>query len=163
MTPMSVPPLKRRRLLAGLGALATLALAAPARAAAKTLPPSHALPAELARALAARQPLVVMVSLHGCPWCKVVREHYLAPMHAEEGLHVVQVDWGSAQATQTVDGAPITHGELARAWKVKLAPTVLFLGPGGRELAERLEGGSPDFYSGYLDQRLEQARRALAG
>ena len=55
------------------------------------------------------------------------------------------------------------HAELVRAWKVKIAPTVLFLGAGGREVAERLEGGSPDFYSGYLDQRLEQARRAIAG
>ena len=56
-----------------------------------------------------------------------------------------------------------THAELVRAWKVTIAPTVLFLGAGGREVAERLEGGSPDFYSGYLDQRLEQARRAIAG
>jgi hypothetical protein len=104
---------------------------------------ARALPAELAQALAAGHPLVVMVSLHGCPWCKVVREHYLAPMHADEGLPVVQVDWGSAQATQTVDGTSITHGELARAWKIKLAPTVLFLGAGGAG-AERLEGGAPD-------------------
>ena len=161
MTPMPWPPLGRRRLLAGLGALAALGLAAPARAAAKTLPPSRALPAELAQALASRQALVVMVSLHGCPWCKLVREHYLAPMHADEGLPVVQVDWGSAQATQAVDGTPITHGELARAWKIKLAPTVLFLGAGGREVAERLEGGAPDFYSAYLDQRLAQARQAV--
>ena len=162
MTPMPWSPLGRRRLLAGLGALVALGGTAPARAAAKTLPPSRALPTELAQALVARQALVVMVSLHGCPWCKLVREHYLAPMHAEEGLPVVQIDWGSAQATQAVDGTPTTHAELVRAWKIKLAPTVLFLGPGGREVAERLEGGSPDFYSGYLDQRLEQARRALA-
>lgn len=163
MTPMPWPPLGRRRLLAGLGALAALGLAAPARAAAKTLSPSRALPAELAQALAAGHPLVVMVSLHGCPWCKLVREHYLAPMHADEGLPVVQIDWGSAQATQTAAGEPTTHAELVRAWKVTIAPTVLFLGAGGREVAERLEGGSPDFYSGYLDQRLEQARRAIAG
>ena len=153
----------RRRWLAGLATLA-LAPATPAVwAAAKTLPSSRALPVELAQALARKQPLLVMASLHGCPWCKLVREHYLAPMHADEGLPVVQIDWGSAQATQTVDGAPTTHAELLRAWKVTIAPTVLFLGPGGREVAERLEGGSPDFYSGYLDQRVEQARRALAG
>jgi hypothetical protein len=160
MTPMPWPPLGRRRLLAGLGALAALGLAAPRRGQ-DPAALARALPAELAQALAAGHPLVVMVSLHGCPWCKVVREHYLAPMHADEGLPVVQVDWGSAQATQTVDGTSITHGELARAWKIKLAPTVLFLGAGGREVAERLEGGAPDFYSAYLDQRLAQARQAV--
>ena len=163
MTSRHLQPIGRRPLLAGLGALVALGAAAPARAAAKTLPPSRALPVELAQALARKQPLVTMVSLHGCPWCKLVREHYLAPMHADEGLPVVQIDWGSAQTTQTVAGEPTTHAELVRAWKVKIAPTVLFLGAGGREVAERLEGGSPDFYSGYLDQRLEQARRAIAG
>ena len=157
MTPRRTAWTRRRALLA----LAAAGSVSGARAATRSLPPSQSLQGELVRALAARQPLVVMVSLHGCPWCKLVREHYLAPMHADEGLPVVQVDWGSAQATQTVDGTPITHGELARAWKIKLAPTVLFLGAGGREVAERLEGGAPDFYSAYLDQRLAQARQAV--
>ena len=44
---------------------------------------------------------------------------------------------------------------------MKTAPTVLFLGPGGQEVADRLVGGSPDFYSAYLDGRLERARQAL--
>ncbi len=146
-----------------LAALVALGLAAPVRASAKTLPLSRSMQKELAQALAKKQPLVVLVNLLGCPWCKLVREHYLAPMHAEEGLPVVQVDWGSKHATRTATGEPTTHADLVRAWKIKLAPTVLFLGAGGSEVAERLEGGSPDFYSGYLDQRLEQARHAIAG
>ena len=163
MTLLHRPGLTRRRAAQALAAAGVGAWAGRALGADKSLPASRSLPTELAQALAAHQPLVVMVSLHGCPWCKLVREHYLAPMHAEEGLPVVQIDWGSAQTTQTVAGEPTTHAELVRAWKVKIAPTVLFLGAGGREVAERLEGGSPDFYSGYLDQRLEQARRAIAG
>ena len=162
---MTAPrPWQTRRHALQAVSLLTAAATGVARAApAKVLPASQSLRAELSRALALGQPLVVMVSLHGCPWCKLVREHYLAPMHADEGLPVVQIDWGSAQATQTAAGEPTTHAELVRAWKVTIAPTVLFLGAGGREVAERLEGGSPDFYSGYLDQRLEQARRAIAG
>ena len=148
---------RRRALLA----LAAGGAADGVRAAAPSLPPSQSLQGELARALAARQPLVVMVSLHGCPWCKLVREHYLAPMHAREGLPVVQVDMGGAHATRTVAGERTTHGALVRAWGVKLAPTVLFLGPEGREVAERLVGGSPDFYGAYLDQRLARARRSV--
>lgn len=149
----------RRRALVALG---VLGLAGPAGAAPTTLPPSRSLRAELAPALAARQPLVVMVNLRGCPWCKLVRENYLAPMHAESGLPVVQVDMGSTQQTETAAGERVTHDALIRAWGVKMAPTLLFLGPGGAEVAERLEGGSTDFYSAYLDDRLEQARRALA-
>lgn len=162
MTPSSPP--SRRQALQTLGGLLAAGVGASAVAAEppRTLPPSTSLRAEIAAALAVRQPLVVMVSLHGCPWCKLVREHYLAPMHAEEGLPVVQVDMRSTRATQTPDGQASTHDALIRAWGVKVAPTLLFLGPGGREVAERLPGGSPDFYAGYLDQRLEQARRALA-
>jgi len=143
-------------------ALALLAAPAWAGAApAKTLPLSRSLRAELARALAARQPLVVMVSLPGCPWCRLVREHYLAPMHEGDGLPVVQIDMQGTLGTETPAGEPATHDALVRAWGVRLAPTLLFLGPGGREVAERLVGGSPDFYAGYLDQRLEAARQNL--
>jgi hypothetical protein len=49
-----------------------------------------------------------------------------------------------------------------RLWKVRVAPTVLLLGRGGAEVAERLVGGYiPDFYAAYLEQRLEQARASL--
>ena len=75
---------------------------------------------------------------------------------------MVQVDKRSEQGTRTVQGAGITHDALVRAWQVKVAPTVLFLGRDGAEVADRLIGGSPDFYHGYLERRLEQARQAVA-
>jgi len=162
---MNTPPrlsLSRRQ---GLRALALLGLGASgiasARAAGKTLPLSASLPDELARALKARQPLVVMVSLHRCPWCEEVRNNYLAPMRAQERLPVVQVDMLSPRQTRDLQGTLTTHEALVRAWDVKVAPTVLFLGPQGREVADRLVGGSPDFYSAYLDRRLALAREAV--
>ena len=162
---MNTPPrlsLSRRQ---GLRALALLGLGAsgvaPARAAGKTLPLSASLPDERARALKARQPLVVMVSLHRCPWCEEVRNNYLAPMRAQERLPVVQVDMLSPRQTRDLQGAPTTHEALVRAWDVKVAPTVLCLGPQGKEVADRLVGGSPDFYSAYLDRRLALAREAV--
>ena len=122
----------------GLRALALLGLGAsgvaPARVAGKTLPLSASLPDELARALKARQPLVVMVSLHRCPWCEEVRNNYLAPMRAQERLPVVQVDMLSPRQTRDLQGAPTTHEALVRAWDVKVAPTV---SPGGRPSTTR--------------------------
>ena len=168
MTPTAPrqPPaagLTRRRALPALALLGLGGgLGVPARAAGAALPPSRSLQAELARALGAGQPLVVMVSLHGCPWCELVRSHYLAPMHAAEGLPVVQLDMRSAQPTRDARGEPSTHDALVRAWQVRIAPTVLFLGREGQEVAERLVGGSPDFYAAYLDNRLTQARKAVA-
>jgi hypothetical protein len=118
---------------------------------------------QLAAALARSSPLVVMVSLPGCPFCKVVRESHLAPMHAEQGLPVVQVDMQSRQSLRDFKGGSTTHERQIEAWGVRIAPTVLFVGRGGSEVAQRLVGGMlPDFYGAYLEQRLETARKAIA-
>ena len=158
-------PSRRQVTRAALWALGAVAagLGWPVLAQRRTLPLSASLPDELGRALKTRQPLVVLVSLGGCPWCEEVRNNYLGPMLAEQALPVVQIDMRSPQRTVSAQGQPIEHDAQVRAWGVKVAPTVLFLGPRGQELADRLVGGSPDFYSAYLDRRLEQARKALAG
>lgn len=149
--------LSRRSLLL---AAAALPLAAPVRAA--SLPRALDMKLALAAALERQQPLVVMISLDGCPYCRVVRDHYLAPMHEQDGLPVVQVDMRSRRHLKDFDGQTVTHDEFVRARRVNVAPTVFFLGPKGEELAERLVGGSiPDFYGAYLDQRLAQARAQL--
>ena len=165
--PQDIAALSRRQLAAGVVAwLAAGVLAVrpmPSVAAGRTLPLSTSLSDELARALAGGAPLVIMVSLTGCPWCEEVRNNYLAPMHAAEGLPVVQLDMRSNHLTVTLQGQITTHDAQVRAWDVRAAPTVLFLGRGGREIADRLVGGAPDFYHAYLERRLEQARKALVG
>ena len=144
--------------LAGvLGAPFNAAVAAPA-----TLPTSVSLPDELAVALKRGESLVVMVSLPGCPYCKITRENYLGPMHAQDGLSVVQVDMQSRQRVKNFDGAFVTHEQLIEGWGIKIAPTLVFFGASGKEIVPRLEGiASTDFYGAYLDERLAQARRLV--
>lgn len=152
--------LKRREWLLAAAGLTVATLQRPAQAA--ELPLAHNLKDELASALEKRQPLVVMVSLEGCPFCKVARNNYLAPLHEQEGLPVAQVDMRTRTRVLDFRGTVVTHDDLARQWKIRIAPTVLFFGRGGMEVAERLVGGYiPDFYGAYLDQRLEQARASL--
>lgn len=130
-----------------------------------TLPPAVSLPDELALALAlaASSPLVLMVSLEGCPFCKVVRESYLAPMRQAQRLPVVQVDMRSQRSVKNLIGLATTHEALIAAWGIQVAPSVLFFGRQGVEVAERLVGGYiPDFYGAYLEQRLESGKRAVA-
>ena len=102
-----------------------------------------------------------MVSLEGCPFCRMVRQSHLAPMQ-RAGAVVVQVDMRSAQAVRDFDGQMTTHDALVQRWRISIAPTLLFLGPAGKELAERMEGAyQPDFYGPYLADRLEKALHAL--
>ncbi|MFM6992023.1 MAG: hypothetical protein ACKOWD_12205 [Rhodoferax sp.] len=154
-------PDRRAILLAGI---ATALAAGHARAALASFPVPASLQDELAAALQAREPLVLMVSLDGCPFCKIVRENYLAPMVAEQGLRVVQINMLHKELMKDLLGASKTHEQLIADLKVYIAPTLLFLGRNGAEVAERLVGiGSNDFYGAYLDRRVEAARRAVRG
>ncbi len=122
------------------------------------LPPSRSLPQELAAALAKDHPLIVMVSLAGCPYCQAARRSYLLPMW-REGVPLVQVDMRSQTGTVDLNGQRVTHDQLVQQWRISIAPTLLFLGPQGREAAERMEGAYlPDFYGSYLEARIQKAR-----
>ncbi len=102
-----------------------------------------------------------MVSLEGCIFCKIARQSHLVPMH-RQGQPIVQLDMRSAQLVTDFDGRQTTHDELARRWKVSITPTLLFFGPRGREVAERMEGAyQPDFYGPYLEDRLSRSRTTL--
>ena len=157
------PPLSRRRALLAAAVLPLAGWHVLGRAADAVLPPSVSLQQEIALALRMRKALVVMVSLHGCPFCRVVRDNFLIHLLRDEGQPVVQVNMQSGLALVGADGRATTHGAQVVAWKVAAAPTLLFLGPGGRELAPRLVGASiPDFYGAYLDERVLAANRAIA-
>ena len=117
-----------------------------------------------AQAAAARgEPLLVMTTLKGCVYCDLVRNNYLAPMRREGLLVAVQIDVQDRQSNlQGFGGDTTTPADQARAWKARFTPTVMFFGPDGQELAERLVGVAvPDFYGEYLQARLVEARSKL--
>lgn len=161
---MNPAGLRRRDWLLAAGALAVGVPAALAAQGRVTLAKPESLADALAGALAARLPLVVLASLDGCAFCMEARDAYLGPLRDEQGQPVVQVDLRSNRAIRDYDGKPTTHDALTRAWKIVIAPTVLFIGRGGREVAPRLAGASlPDFYGAYLEERVRQATRVVRG
>lgn len=108
------------------------------------------------------QPLVVMTTLKGCPFCDVVRTNYLFPMHQRGEIVALQLDITNGVPVEYFDGQWLTPREISRLWKNRVAPTIYFFDAQGRELTERLEGMAvPDFFGVYLDQRLDTARQAL--
>jgi hypothetical protein len=128
------------------------------------LPVPTSLTDELTLAQAQGNPLLVIVTLRGCPFCKIATENYLIPLRREQGVPIVQINMRSGQAIQGFGGTAQTHAGLSHLWGIKVAPTVLFFGRGGVEVAERLVGGYlPDFYGAYLDERVRVARLALHG
>lgn len=152
----------RRSVVAGLaGGLALLAL--PARARNTALPVPASLQAAARQAVTAREPLVVLVSLPGCPYCELVRNNYLLPLRGE-GLHAWQIDVTDRKTPVAGFAGEASSGaELARQWKARFTPTVLFFDATGAELAPRLVGiAVPDMYGAYLDDALAAARKRLS-
>jgi len=160
--------LRRRHFSAALAALAVPWVAgfgpglSAARAQDSTLPVPDSLPEVAAAAALLGEPLVLLISLAGCPYCELVRRHYLLPARAG-GLPAWQINMRDRQRVLTgFDGQASHAAEQIARWKIRLAPTVLFLNAKGEEVAERLRGiASVDFYGAYLDERLATARSKI--
>jgi len=83
---------------------------------------------ESGRAAALRgEPLVVMTTLDGCPYCDLVRQH-LVPMRDAGTVQAVQIDIRDRQSRlEDFLGRASTPAEQASLYKARFAPTVLFL------------------------------------
>lgn len=129
----------------------------------REIPASKSLQFEIAAALKILSPLVVFVSLDNCPFCKIARNNYLIPLMSEQAIPIVQVNFRHTTSVFDWHGKLTTQDQLIRAWGVKVAPTVLFLGKEGREVAPRLVGGSTsDFYGAYIEERIRTAQVTIS-
>jgi thioredoxin-related protein len=111
-------------------------------------------------------PLLIMFSMEGCAYCEIVREEFLKPMlrNAEYRNKVLirEIHSDSYASLRDFDGKPVEAAELAHRYRASLSPTVVFLDPRGRELAERLVGVTTrDYYGGFLDEAIEQSLQRL--
>jgi len=154
--------LRRRELLQWLAVPAALATANPAKAAETRLPTPESLPAAAEQAAAQGQPLLLLAGLPGCKFCEELRRSHLLPGLQAQRLHAVQLDLRNPALLTDFDGLRRSQDAVLRRLGARFAPTVLFLGPRGRVLAEPLIGALlPDFYAAYLEERLTAARKTL--
>ncbi len=123
-------------------------------------------PADMRRAAqqanARGEPLVLMVSLPGCPWCELLRRNYLTPMRAE-GVAAFEL-MVNDRSTMLLDfnAQRLTPAALSDALNIKITPTLLFFNTQGQEIAPRMEGvASADFIGAILDERLATARARI--
>lgn len=113
-------------------------------------------------AIARGEPLVLMVSLPGCPWCELLRRNYLIPMQGE-GVAAYEFMINERSRTlQDFSAQRITPAALSTALKVTLTPTLLFFNAQGQEIAPRIEGvASAEFIGAIIDERLATARERI--
>ncbi|MGA8010160.1 MAG: thioredoxin fold domain-containing protein [Thiomonas sp.] len=127
------------------------------------LPPVQNLQQSVLKAVAKDQPLIVMFSLPSCPFCESLRRTQYQFL-AKEGYVVQQIEITDRTPVTGFDGQPTTGVQLAKQFGIKLAPTVLFFGPGGKEIGERITGApTADFYGAFIDRALKESARVLKG
>jgi thioredoxin-related protein len=117
---------------------------------------------EAANAKAQNVPILVLFSRRNCAFCTQVLQEFLLPMrrNAEYESKVImrQVIAGSSAPLRTFSGKATTHARFARQHQIQLTPTIKLFDAEGHELTEPLIGlTTPDYYGGFLDQRIDQA------
>jgi len=131
--------IRRRRWLGLVGVWFSVGVGAQSGHTSLTLPTPQSLQAELDKALRQKEPLIVMVSLEGCPFCRVARQSHLVPMQ-KAGSPIVQLDMRSAQTVIDFQGQSTTHDQLIQKWRISIAPTLLFLAPGVKKWPREWKG-----------------------
>lgn len=131
-----------------------------------SLPAARDLAAEGKDAERSGLPLIVLVSLAGCPHCEVVRRSHLLPL-LRDGIAgtkpvIRQVEINGRERLRDFTGRESTHAAFARAHKAKIAPVVFFFSAKGELLTEPLVGAMiPDFYGAYFDAAFSEAKSRL--
>ncbi len=119
------------------------------------------------RARAGRLPILLLVSQSDCPYCELLKREILRPMlisgDYDGRVLIRELLIDSELPVRDFDGRAVVPDALAKRYRVRLTPTVLFLDDRGREVAERIVGiNTVDFYAYYLDAAIDAAGARLA-
>jgi thioredoxin-related protein len=129
-----------------------------------TLPEATDLAADARLAAARGVPLVVLYSRDDCSWCEKVRREHLGPLARDPAAPAVIRELHIDRATPLLDfgGRRTTSADFSKQMQARLAPTVMFHGPDGAQLAESIVGFRlADFYAAYLERAIDEARTRL--
>jgi len=110
--------------------------------------------------------LVIEFSSEYCGYCRKLEALFLVPMQRNaEYNDKVLIRTVSLDAFETLvdfDGRSMSTSDFASRYGVSMTPTLLFLNGEGVEMSEKLVGiWSEDFYGGFIDNRIDEARARL--
>ena len=152
------------RCAAVLAALCCAMSPAQAQKSADSLTEARDLAAEARQAAARGVPLVLLYSRDDCSWCARVRREHLGPLSRDPKAPALVREVHIDRATPLLDfgGRRTTSADFSQQMQARFAPTVMFHGPDGAQLAESIVGYRlADFYGAYLERAIEESRERL--
>lgn len=110
--------------------------------------------------------ILLMVSQEHCGWCDLLKREQLLPMlksgRYQERILIRELLIDPGEQVRDFAGQPLAGARFASRHGVYVTPTLLFLGPDGRELSPRIVGfNTPELFGWYLDRAIEDAQQAL--
>jgi thioredoxin-related protein len=122
------------------------------------------LAADARLAAAKGMPLVLLYSRDDCSWCEKVKREHLGPLSRDPAAPALVREVHMDRATPLLDfaGRRTTSADFSKTMQARFAPTVMFHGPDGAQLAESIVGFRlADFYAAYLERAIEESRTKL--
>lgn len=132
------------------------------------VPLAHDFTLEAKTAQELKVPILVLFTRRNCVFCDQILKEFLVPMqhNAEYDTKVImrRIDVGSAAKLRLFSGKITTPALFAKANNIVLTPTIKLFDAEGNELTEPLIGlTTPDYYGGFLDQRIDEALAKVRG
>lgn len=110
-------------------------------------------------------PLLLMFSMHHCPYCTVVEESFLKPMlrnrDYDKKVLMRKIELEGGYITD-FNGQDVEVDEISNRYSVSLVPTVILVDHKGRQLAASLIGmANEHYYGGDLDAAIERSLQKI--
>lgn len=108
------------------------------------------------------KPLLLLVSRADCTYCAQIKREILEPMIISgdyaDRIIMRELMLDRSNEARGFDGKWKSTFDIASSYGVTITPTLLFLGPSGQELTERVVGISTlELFSYYLDRSIDEA------
>ena len=128
--------------------------------------PARSFKADASVLAAPRKLFAVLITQHGCEHCELLRRNVLHPAirtdELDKRIELREVSVSDGFTLADFEGSVVSGKEFAQRYGAYITPTVLFLDTAGNSLIEPLIGtGNIEFYSFYLDKKIEAATEAL--
>ncbi len=159
--------MKRRQVCLSLLAAIVCSACAEPPAPQELITPAGSFQSDAKSLSAPREMFAVVITQHGCEHCELLRRNVLHPVirrnELDPRIELREVSINADFTFRDFQGELISGQKFVGRYDIDITPTILFLDKAGTSLVEPLVGtGNVEFYSFYLDKKIEAAAKTLS-
>lgn len=111
-------------------------------------------------------PILIEFAARHCEYCQRLEEEQLQPMLLDAKTHenvlIVKHLVDKVGYIKDMHGKSVSYADFADTYNIDVTPTMILVDPNGRLLTRKIYGyNNPYFFSAYLDEAIQTARKKL--